>query len=272
MAKHNKKRNVGLLHEQLVRHASKMTVEGNRPRSDQAVKILIEAFAEGTELLKEFRLFSALVHPKVDDRSIARRIVEESKRACSDHDPHKLNKEKSFLIREINHVIDREDFYNQRVENYKIFSTIQALLNEWRGKNSLTPEERVRYEVVLEEHLCRGQSEDDLLKKENADPLVFNLMIEKFNKKYSNKLSEQQIDLLKSQLVGDKKEVVRKSSLIQLEAKACVDRFYADCNNDVLNEKRDILLEKISSYVPDNTDASVSKALMLSDLIKELEE
>ena len=128
MAKHNKKRNVGLLHEQLVRHASKMTVEGNRKKSDDAIKILIEAFSEGTELLKEFRLFSALAHPRVDEDSIAKRIVDESRRACSNHDPHKLNKEKSALIREINHVIDREDFYNQRIENYKIFSTIQALL------------------------------------------------------------------------------------------------------------------------------------------------
>lgn len=272
MAKHNKKRNVGLLHEQLVRHASKMTVEGNRKKSDQAVKILIEAFSEGTELLKEFRLFSALVHPRVSDPSIARRIVSESRRACSDHNPHILNKEKSGLIREINHTIDRNDFYNQRVENYKIFSTIQALLNEWRGKNSLTPEEIVKYEIVLEQHLSRGADDTTLTKRENADPLVFNLMIEKFNKKYSQKLSAQQIDLLKSQLMGDVHEVTRKSKLIQLEAKTSVNRFYGNCDNDVLNEKRDSLLEKINDYTPDNTDESVSKALMLSDLIKELEE
>lgn len=272
MAKHNKKRNVGLLHEQLVRHASQMTVEGNRSEAEKAVSILTESFADGTELIKEFKLFSALVHPRIESPEIARRIVEESRRACEDHDPHKLDKEKSTLIRRVNHEIDRSDFYNQRVENYKVFSTIQALLNEWRGKGHLSPEERVKYELVLENHLTRKRHSVDLETKENADPLVFNIMVEKFNQKYGDKLSPQQNNLLKSKLLGDDEEVVRQSNLLRLEARAAVERFYSDCDNSVLNEKRDFLLSRINEYNPDTTDESVSKALMLSDLIKELED
>ena len=272
MAKHNKKRNVGLLHEQLVRHASQMTVEGKREKANAAISILAESFAEGTELLKEFKLFSALVHPKIQDSEIARRIVEESRRACEDHDPHKLNKEKSALIRRVNHEIDRQDFYSQRVENYRIFSTIQALLNEWRGKGHLSPDERVKYELVLESHLTRDRNVDNLESKENANPLVFNIMIEKFNQKYGNKLSDQQNSLLKSCLAGDVESIVKQSSLIKLEAKAAVNAFYTQCDNDVLNEKKDHLITKINEYTPDSSDESVSKALMLSDLIKELEE
>ena len=272
MAKHNKKRNVGLLHEQLVRHASQMTVEGNRHEAEQAVKILIETFSQGTELKREFQLFSALVHPSVSSKDIARRIIEESKRACADHDPHKLDKEKSSLIRKINHQIDRSDFYNQRVENYRIFSTVQALLNEWRGKNSLTPAERIDYEMVLESHLTRGEKDEDLQTRENANPLVFSIMIEKFNKKYGDKLSEQQSQLLKSKLTGDDEGVIKKSNLIKLEAASIVNDFYKDCDNKVLNNKREHLMEKINNYLPDATDDSVAKALMLSDLIRELEE
>ena len=272
MAKHNKKRNVGLLHEQLVRHASQMTVEGDRKRADQAISILIEHFTEGSELLREFRLFSALAHPRVESGDVARRIVEESRRACSDHDPHKLNKEKSLLIREINHVINRNDFYNQRVENYRVYSTVQALLNEWRGAGNLTPDERVRYEIVLERHLTRDFAQESLDLKENADPLVYNLMVEKFNKKYDGKLTDQQTNLLKSKLLGDEDAVINKSKIIRLEAKAAVENFYKDCDNKVLNEKKDHLLLKINEYSPTNTDESVAKALMLSDLIKELEE
>lgn len=272
MAKHNKKRNVGLLHEQLVRHASQMTVEGKRDEANTAISIITESFAEGTELLKEFKLFSALVHPIIENSEIARRIVEESRRACKNHDPHKLNKEKSSLIRRVNHEINRKDFYSQRVENYRIFSTVQALLNEWRGKNYLSANERVQYEVVLENHLTRKNQLDDLESKKNADPLVFNIMIEKFNQKYGSKLSDQQNSLLKSCLSGDTDSVVKQSNLIKLEAKTAVNTFYSQCDNAVLNEKKDYLLAKINEYAPDFSDESVSKALMLSDLIKELEE
>ena len=272
MAKHNKKRNVGLLHEQLVRHASQMTVEGNRKKADEAIKILIETFSEGTELKREFQLFSALAHSKVDCSDIARRIVEESRRACADHDPHKLDKEKSALIRKINHQIDRPDFYDQRVENYRIFSTVQALLNEWRGKSSLSPDERIKYELVLEQHLAKNCDSDSLERKPDANPLVFNLMIEKFNKKYEGKLSDQQSQLLKSRLIGDDEDVIKKSNLIKLEAKSLVQSFFKECDNNVLNEKKESLLQKVENYDPNATDESISKALMLADLIKELEE
>ncbi len=272
MAKHNKKRNVGLLHEQLVRHASQMTVEGKAKDAERALSILTESFCEGSELLKEFRLFSALVHPRIEDIEVAKRIVRESRVACANHDPHKLDKEKSALIRKINHEIDRKDFYNQRVENYKVFSTIQALLNEWRGRSHLSASERVQYEVVLEQHLNRKNPIQELSTKDNANPLVFNIMIEKFNQKYGDRLTQQQHRILKSRLLGDNDSVVKQSNLIRLEAKAAVEKFYEDCDNKVLNEKRDHLLTKINGYTPDTTDESVAKALMLSDLIQELED
>ena len=272
MAKHNKKRNVGLLHEQLVRHASEMTVEGKSSEAEAAIKILVNSFSKGTALLREFRLFSALVHPRVDNPKVARRIIEESRRACKDHDVHTLNKEKSSLIREINHTINRKDFYNQRIDDYKIFSTIQALLNEWRGKGSLNPKEIVDYELFLERHLTRAAEPESLDKAENADPLIFNVMIEKFNKKYARDLSDQQRSLLESHLSGDVDSVESKAKLIKIEALKSASRFFEECDNSVLNSKKENLFEKINQYVPGSTDEAVARGLMLSDLIKELEE
>lgn len=272
MAKHNKKRNVGLLHEQLVRHASEMTVEGKSSDAELTIKILVNSFKKGSALLKEFRLFSALMHPRVESRDVARRIIEESRRACKDHDIHALNKEKSNLIREINHTINREDFYNQRIDDYKIFATIQALLNEWRGKGSLSPKEIVDYELFLERHLTRKDPAESLHKTENADPLIFNVMIEKFNKKYSRDLTDQQRSLLESHLEGDLERVESKTRLIKIEALKSASRFFSECDNNVLNSKKENLFEKINDYVPGNTDEAVARGLMLSDLIKELEE
>ena len=67
-------------------------------------------------------------------------------------------------------------------------------------------------------------------------------------------------------------EVLRLSNLVKNEAKYTISRFYESCDNDVLNEKYASLLEKVDSYIPENSDESVSKALMLSDLISEMED
>ena len=48
MAKHNKKRNVGLIHEQLVRYASEKIVEGKKSIAENAVNVLNSHFEEGS--------------------------------------------------------------------------------------------------------------------------------------------------------------------------------------------------------------------------------
>ena len=95
-------------------------------------------------------------------------------------------------------------------------------------------------------------------------------MTEKFNKKYSKDFSQQQIDLLSSKLSGDDQDVLKKCSLIKLEATSLVEKFYKSCDNSVLNDKKIKLKEQIENYEPDSSDISISRALMLSSLIEEL--
>lgn len=181
-------------------------------------------------------------------------------------------KEKSALIKDVNHLIGRKDFYNQRVKNYKLFTTVQTLLNEWRGKARLSPEERVRYELVLEAHLTKSPQKPQLQKSKNADPLVLNIMIEKFNKKYKTTLDRGQKELLECALSGDDNLVIEKSNRIKQRASNALEDFYSSCDNSVLNSKKALLEQRLKNYSPDKTDKSISQALILSDLLKELED
>ena len=88
-------------------------------------------------------LIRSLVHTRVSDVSLSRRIVSESKSACIGHNAAKLSTEKSSLIRDINHNLNSDNFYDQFISEYKVFATVQALLNEWRGNGKLFPEEVV---------------------------------------------------------------------------------------------------------------------------------
>lgn len=270
MAKHNKKRNVGLLHEQLVRYASEKIVEGNKSIAEEAIDIINEHFTEESELYKEFRLFNALVHTNVQSTEIARRIILESKSACKNHKDSELRSEKSQLIRSINHKLDESGFYNRKIPEYKVFATVQALLNEWRGAERLSPDEIVKYEKVLEDWLVRENSTSNLKKNQEADPLALKLMIKKFNKKYAN-LSRDQSNLLESSLLGDVDAVHDQVRLIQERAIETLDIFYAGCENDILNKKRMLIESRVKSLSPGHDDKTIKKALMISELILELE-
>ena len=100
---HNKKRNIGLIYEQLVSYVSQALVEGKKSDADNALKIIGRNFKKGSELYREFRLFNALVKTYVKSDALATRILSEAKAAAQDHDAKKLRAEKSQLIKEINH-------------------------------------------------------------------------------------------------------------------------------------------------------------------------
>ena len=146
MAKHNKKRNVGLIHEQLVRYVASSLIAEDKRSAEKAVQLIAKHFKPGTELYKEFRLFNAMVNIPVSSRSLAERVLVESKRAAKGHSSQKLRREKSLLIKDINlQLAESRRFYDIKIENYKLFATVQSVLNEWRGARKLDRTSRARY-------------------------------------------------------------------------------------------------------------------------------
>jgi len=253
-----------------MRFASNCIIESDTPRAKKAVDVLCKHFKPGTSLYKEFRLFNALVDSKVSSKDTARRIIEESKKACLKHDKNQIRKEKSLLIKEINHSLDYDKFYNQKSDKYKTFATVQALLNEWRGADVLGPAEIVKYETVLEEWLTRPDVAPVDIKKEHANPLTLNIMIGKFKEKYNGKMNLEQRSLFESYLLN-KSDVSEKVLKIKGRSKKIMERYFLECKNEVLREKRVTVYEKIKNLeIGDDIDI-VSKALVLSSLICEME-
>ena len=99
MAKHNKKRNVGLIHEQLVRYVASSLIAEDKKSAEVAIQIIADNFKKGTELYKEFRLFNAMINLPVGTKSLAERVLLESKNAAKSHDSQKIRVQKSKLIK-----------------------------------------------------------------------------------------------------------------------------------------------------------------------------
>ena len=95
---HNKKRNVGIIYEQLLATAAKGIVE-NKPALTKRAQALIKRFyKDGTEIYREHRLFKAIVEPEIKDGSLATKILDEAKKAARTHNVQRLEREKSRLI------------------------------------------------------------------------------------------------------------------------------------------------------------------------------
>jgi hypothetical protein len=214
---HQKKRNCGLLYEFLIKEISQSLIDGNQKRSSLALKILKRHFKAGTELHREFRLVHSLMKTTVSNATVAASILNEAKNAARSHNVKNLDREKSLLIRQINHQLNDDSFFDRHVSEYRMYATIQTLLNEWRRGNSADIGTIAKFEDQLTQWLLINKDSDvtQLLNTESdgTNRLLMTIMMKKLNEKYSGVLNDEQKKLLRSYAfasIHDDKSIVQK--------------------------------------------------------------
>lgn len=276
---HQKKRNAALLYEWLVRTISRALIDGDKKRSQAALKLLKRHFKPGTELHKEFRLINSLVKTTVSSEAVAASILREAKEAARRHDPKALDKEKSILIHGINKTMD-ELFYDQQVDEYRTYATIQTLLNDWRMQD---PDlgRMAKYEDQLMTHLITEKVEKaDVTVSEDSNGsarLLMKVLMKRLNEKYSGSLNEEQKGLIRayawSTATDDITSMTKKLDEVKGGLLEAIERQLTgtkDLNEYVskklVDAKEQLLAEKLDVV----DDATVTRFMLYAKLASEL--
>jgi len=275
---HNKKRNIGIIYELLLRNISSNLIAKNVNEAQRSLDLLSSRFNKDSELYREFRLFNALANASVSDTAIAAGILAEAKRAARRCDTKKLNHEKSMLIKEINHSLKDDSFYHRKIKNYRDYATIQTLLNDWREGDSADLTRVIKYESKVIQRLLEQKPEtEDVanLKNPNIDNLVVKIMTEKLNRKYGDSLSDHQKDIIRTYVFSiseDGGETIRKKlNKIKSSALSEMKTLREKTDNKVLLEKIDSVNQKIIDQNIDHVDdKSISRFLTISRLRNEI--
>lgn len=280
MAKsHNKKRNTGLLYEFLVRTISKALVEKDQRRSAVALKIIKRHFKPGTELYKEYRLINSLVKTTVSSEAVAASIMQEAKSAARAYNVKELDREKSLLISNINKAIGDDDFYDQQVNEYKIYATIQTLINDWRTKDCDLGR-LAQYEDALVKHLVseKVEAQGASLTEENPGEsrLLMKVMMRKLNEKYSNILTDEQKGLIRAYAFSTANDDPQSIQMKLEEVKARMLSEIAEfrrqnTDNEYVIKKLDEVQERIRAESLDHVDDdTVTRFMLYTKLSAEL--
>jgi len=188
MSKHNKKRNTAFLYEVLVREVVKRTLNKDAKERNKVITTLKKSFKNTAEIGKELRLFKTLLETNGVSNRVGEKLIQETKKAYSKLDKKKIFQEQSALIKKINKEISKGVFSNF-VPNYRDLATLSQIFGE---------DVNVKKRVMLEESILRKITFNEALaaKSDKITNLVVNKFIEKFNKKYDQKLFENQKILL----------------------------------------------------------------------------
>ena len=272
MTRHNKKRNSGLLYEFLIRSISRFLVEGDDTNAQLAKNLVKKYFSSSTEIHKEYRLINALVNVPVGNESVAEAALKEARNASLKFDSKLLRAEKDKLIREINHTFGNDVIYAEQVNDYKNYATASTLIQYWRDEKHLDISTVVKYEASLLELLSRPSQAHKIEEVDsNVDNLVVKIAQDKMNKKYREKLSDSQSEILNAYIMeGNPQKTKEKISEI-LENTSSELLSYASSQNEEFSSKAKRVVENIQALVTSEVnDDLIEKALEVIALQQEL--
>ena len=268
--RHNKLRNTGLLFEFLLRQVTVDVL--NKDKESDALKIIKKRFNEHTEVGKELALYNLLVSKKFKSDKKADFFLSEILRHRDKLNNSVLRREKYNIIKEIKEKYDVNQLFSSKVPDYKVFASIYKL---FEGFSDLNPDEKTEsYFIIIEGITTFNKTKSDtfipeVLKDKDLRILSYKVLLEKFNKKYSNLTDEQkkllkeyisnisntnnfsifvetQLPILEKRLKNKVKKVKDKVLKIKLhEAVNCIDKF---CLNESKHTDDKSLVQLLRYY------------------------
>jgi hypothetical protein len=199
--KHSKIKNTGLLYEILTRQVTADILDG---RESKSVNLLKKYFNENTALGKEKELYDILLTNSYKDERRAEKLLDAVVKTRQRISNQTLKKEKYNLIKEISEIFSAKDFFNTRVSNYKTLASIYKFFLTETTKIDFNPKDVIdtKYNILegitSKQKVKKPSSISETLRKEERDTqlLSYEILVDKFNKKYTN-LSESQKSLLR---------------------------------------------------------------------------
>ena len=271
---HNKKRNVGIIYELLIHHMTKCLLSGDRNEANVVKNIIEKRFRKGTELYKEYRIFNGLFKTQIKKTEIAASLISESKKIIQKVDYQKLEKEKSYLIRDINYNLPK-NFYYSKLPNYKTLGNIQMMINEWKLGDSSDIANLVSLEEKVINHLIKRKKviKEDSSSNQEVDNLIVDIMTKKINNKYSN-LSEGQKSIIKNYALykeNNQKALIEYLKNIKSNTLSRIKIFESTNENQIIKDKINEVKNNINALQIKNIDdEKIVKILTMTSLLEEL--
>lgn len=273
MAKtHNKKRNIGIIYEQIINYVCNRLLEEDKNNAEAAINIIKKHFTESSQLRKEYKLFKALSETQGVSGQLATQIITEAKKACNHMFDNKiLEEEKSYLIKDLNYSFGKGVIFEEKVTHYRKYATIQTLLNEWRSNNS-SFDKTTTYEIKLHESLTQEKIiEENNFVPQKVDKLTYKIMNEMFDKKYKSQLNDTQKEIIGLYIKDNNEKLTQKYQAVKESCDFLLENYVKKCNNEILKDKYLSVKSNINNLdVNDTTKENLQKFLTIGRLKEEV--
>ena len=240
--KHSKVRNTGIIFELITRQITADIIEN---KDGLAVGLLKKYFSPNTQLGKEYELYKVLTTENYKSENKANHLIDAVLKTYNKINRSQLRREKYNLVSEIKNSYSVDQFFMARIPNYKVYASIYKLFESLTTTDPST-ETNSKFTIIesitkkKRKHLKTESKTLETYKKSEKDLrlLTYQVLVEKFNKKYKT-LSEQQKGLLRKYInnisnTNQLKEFVEKESI---KVKKQLQSFLPNIDDEVTSIK-----------------------------------
>ena len=179
----------------------KLTSETMTSDKSLTLDIIKKYFGRNTELAKELQLYNNLIKEQYKSEAYALEFIRQITEARQKLNQSVLKRQRYNLVKEISKNFVFENISKTRINNYKVLASIYMLFEHSEASN---PKQIMDCKTIIVEHGMPAKNnkitKDIVLESyskqsEDLRLLSYNLLVEKFNKKYGM-LNESQKNLL----------------------------------------------------------------------------
>jgi hypothetical protein len=278
--KHSKFKNTAILFELLVKQITQEVLSNSTKNVSE--KIIKEFFSSNKELAKELKLYNQIVKEKYSSIDDAKLFLEEVSKERIKLDENKLNKEKYNLIKTIKESYDLSKFLSSNLQNYKLLASVYKVFEAKTMGRKVEIRDFIESNNTILEHITHkkisAKQADTLyesFKQQSEDLrlLTYKLLIENFNKKYSN-LDDSQKGLLR-EFINNVTNTSTFPKFIEEETKKVLANLVKESKgiNDKVTKikiSEMIKLYKSDKFLKENQEKQVSVLMLTYELLKEV--
>jgi len=260
--KHSKYKNSGIIFELLSKQIVNDILTSSTPKSAQLLK---KYFNENTELGKELQCYNILLKTRNKKDVVANKIIEMVQQLHSKINKKRLNVEKYNLIREIKSNYNLVEFFNGRINDYKLNASIYKLFEASSKSLDIS-----NYEYILEslvKNIKDTNTSTSLLEQQDSDvkKIALKLIIENFNEKYKS-FNVSQRELI-SRYINENTSLSEFKNYVLSEA-LNIKKTINSINKSIKDESLIIKLKEVSQLLNEITSSKIIRDEHVSALVK----
>jgi len=278
--KHSKFKNTAILFELLVKQITQEVLSNSNKNISES--IIKEFFNSKKELAKELKLYNQIVKEKYSTSDDAKLFLGEMIEERKKIDEVKLAKEKYNLVKTIKESYDLDKFLSSNLQNYKVLASIYKVFETKIQGRKVEIRDYIDSNNTILEHITNkkisSKPQDKLyesFKQQSEDLrlLTYKLLIENFNKKYSN-LDDSQKGLLR-EFINNVTNTSTFPKFIEEETKKVLSNLVKESKtvNDKVTKikiSEMIKLYKSEKFLKENQEKQVSVLMLTYELLKEV--